>query len=553
MTGKRLDAVTLVKEDKRTRFNVSRFIEHSPLRKKILIIGFVFAALMTISLVVSSLGSLAVLTMQARVSQSRALAGEAEAIQKHLHQALTTITAYINEPSDEHWQDYKSTFDRIAGALDQLGKRLNDKAIQSEIEEFSSFDLPLLTSIENDLREASSAGDRQRAVKLFAEGLLPVMSKIRNTLGSISESTGQALDSALQTTENLIYGTVALGVVLLVLSLTVASRFSNVVAAMVSKPLLEAIDHLEAQAKTTDGAARQVREQVDELTVAASEQRVAIGHSFEAMSVLDGSFRDTAQAVHRSLTTATQSNCSLDAGNDSISRLGESIDHMIDGTNDVIEAIEEANRQVTTMNSVFQEIANRNQIITDIAFQTKIISLNAAIEAARAGEHGRGFAVVADEVARLSVVSNASAGEITAMLGGARQQLENVSATMQALAVDRVPTVRRQIDQGQSSLGTTREVLREVFGQVGALSSALEGIGRAASLQESALANINRQMERMEGLGEGTQAGVGTVLALSQELAKQAHILQTVVDHVQEVVQGNTGKTPFVAAAPVLS
>jgi methyl-accepting chemotaxis protein len=226
---------------------------------------------------------------------------------------------------------------------------------------------------------------------------------------------------------------------------------------------------------------------------------------------------------------------------------------MIDGTNDVIEAIEEANRQVTTMNSVFQEIANRNQVITDIALQTKIISLNAAIEAARAGEHGRGFAVVADEVARLSVVSNASAGEITAMLGGARQQLEDVSATMHALAVDRVPTVRRQIDQGQSSLDTTREVLREVFGQVGALSSALKDIGRTASLQEGALANINQQMERMASLGEGTQAGVGTVLALSRELAKQAHILQTVVDHVQEVVQGSTGKTPVEAAAPVMS
>ncbi|HPT49019.1 MAG TPA: methyl-accepting chemotaxis protein [Accumulibacter sp.] len=524
---------------KRARPKVFRFIERSTLRKKILIVGFALGVLMTISLVVSSLGSLVVLAMQARVSESRALAGEAEAIQMHLHQALTTITTYINEPSDTHWQDYKNTFEKITGALDQLGKRLDDKDIQSEIEEFSSFDLPLLTSVENDIKDASSADDRQKAVKLFAEGLLPVMSKIRNTLGSISQSTGQSLDGALQTTQNFIYGTVAIGVILLTLSLTVAHRFSNAIAAMVSKPLLEAIDDLEAQAGTTDSTARQVREQLDELKTAVSEQGVAVRHSFEAVSVLDDNFKNTARSVHRSLATATQTNDSLDAGNDSIDQLGESINHMIQGTNDVIEAIEDANRQVTTMNGIFQEIANRNQTITDIAFHTKILSLNAAIEAARAGEHGRGFAVVADEVARLSAVSNTSAGEITAMLDGARGQLENVSTMMKALAAERVPTVRRQIDHGQSSLETTRKVLREVFGQVGALSSALQDIDRATSLQERSLSNISTQMERMASLGEGNQAGVSTVLALSQDLAKQASILQTVVDHVQKVVQGS--------------
>jgi methyl-accepting chemotaxis protein len=78
-----------------------------------------------------------------------------------------------------------------------------------------------------------------------------------------------------------------------------------------------------------------------------------------------------------------------------------------------------------------------------------------------------------------------------------------------------------------------------VFGQVGALSSALQDIDRATSLQERSLSNISTQMERMASLGEGNQAGVSTVLALSQDLAKQASILQTVVDHVQKVVQGS--------------
>ena len=71
--------------------------------------------------------------------------------------------------------------------------------------------------------------------------------------------------------------------------------------------------------------------------------------------------------------------------------------------------MDEINEKVQTIN---ESIA----IIDQIAFQTNILSLNAAVEAATAGEAGKGFAVVAQEVRNLASRSAEAAKEITELV-----------------------------------------------------------------------------------------------------------------------------------------
>ena len=86
--------------------------------------------------------------------------------------------------------------------------------------------------------------------------------------------------------------------------------------------------------------------------------------------------------------------------------------------NDTVESMDSINEQT-------QAIADAITVIDQIAFQTNILSLNAAVEAATAGEAGRGFAVVAAEVRNLASRSAEAAKEIKSLVENATNKTNN--------------------------------------------------------------------------------------------------------------------------------
>ena len=108
------------------------------------------------------------------------------------------------------------------------------------------------------------------------------------------------------------------------------------------------------------------------------------------------------------------------------------ISTMQNHSNELSTSIEEgqklANYTVTSMDSIneqTQSIAEAITIIDQIAFQTNILSLNAAVEAATAGEAGKGFAVVAQEVRNLASRSAEAAKEIKDLVENATTKTDN--------------------------------------------------------------------------------------------------------------------------------
>ena len=77
------------------------------------------------------------------------------------------------------------------------------------------------------------------------------------------------------------------------------------------------------------------------------------------------------------------------------------------------EAVEESMRKKIEESKKAERILDLTRDILEIASQTNLLALNASIEAAHAGDAGRGFAIVAGEINKLSVMTSATASEIS--------------------------------------------------------------------------------------------------------------------------------------------
>ena len=111
-------------------------------------------------------------------------------------------------------------------------------------------------------------------------------------------------------------------------------------------------------------------------------------------------------------------------------------------------------------------IGNAVDMITDIAGQTNLLSLNASIEAARAGEYGKGFAVVADQIRQLADQSANTAKEIGEIVA---ELIENSNTSVETMGV-----VRQEMTGQYEKLNTTKDIFEQLNEEVNNVVTAIE-------------------------------------------------------------------------------
>ena len=149
---------------------------------------------------------------------------------------------------------------------------------------------------------------------------------------------------------------------------------------------------------TIDDNAKVLLTNVDILNKSSTETAASLEETAAALEEITSTIIHTTENISQMASYSTELTASIKAGQD-----------LANTTVDAMNAID----------SQTEAIAEAITVIDQIAFQTNILSLNAAVEAATAGEAGKGFAVVAQEVRNLASRSAEAASEIKALVENA--------------------------------------------------------------------------------------------------------------------------------------
>ncbi|PPK62671.1 methyl-accepting chemotaxis protein [Malaciobacter marinus] len=260
--------------------------------------------------------------------------------------------------------------------------------------------------------------------------------------------------------------------------------------------------------KVTQSTISEVMALIDDsnykLTNSSNELSEASRRLSESSNVQAAGLEETAAAVEEITSTIYKS--------------GENAQKMSQHANEVTKSNDDgkklAHLTVDTMEELSNEVISIHEaisVIDQIAFQTNILSLNAAVEAATAGEAGKGFAVVAQEVRNLANRSAEAAKEIKELVESA-----TTKAQQSKEVTDKMLNGYNQLDE---TIKTTIDLIAEV--------------ANASKEQQTAITQIN---DTVNSLDKATQENA----SLATNISSMAQNTQNLVQNLNNVISSTT-------------
>ncbi|MDO4188489.1 MAG: methyl-accepting chemotaxis protein [Lachnospiraceae bacterium] len=197
------------------------------------------------------------------------------------------------------------------------------------------------------------------------------------------------------------------------------------------------------------------------------------------------------------------------------------LQNLLDANNSTVAISADVVEGITDTGRAISEISEAANVITEIASQTNLLSLNASIEAARAGEAGRGFAVVAQEIQKLAEQSNSSASEIQDIIANIIEKSNNNTVL--------VERIQQSINNEGKVLSEVQKSFIEVTECIDITSENIDDIlGRAINLDKSKnsvldeISTLSSISEENAASCEETTASIQEVNATMESIANES-------------------------------
>ncbi|MEY8331609.1 methyl-accepting chemotaxis protein [Lachnospiraceae bacterium 47-T17] len=290
--------------------------------------------------------------------------------------------------------------------------------------------------------------------------------------------------------------------------------------------LLQASDKLREKTDVTSEHVDQMEKAVNEVAIGAGSQAEETQEATQHIILMGNMIEETADELAQ---LNDRANSIKERGEVAIKALNE-----LQSTNEkTSESINIIYEQTNVTNESAQKIKEATALITNIAEETNLLSLNASIEAARAGEQGRGFAVVAAQIQKLAEQSNESARQIEGIILSLIEDSDKAVASM-----NEVKEIMELQNENVSNTGTqVTHLLNDVDESLVMIDNVTEKTNKVNEVRASivdTVQNLSAIAEENAASTEETSASVTEISGIISEIAGNATDLKGISNKLDD-------------------
>ena len=287
---------------------------------------------------------------------------------------------------------------------------------------------------------------------------------------------------------------------------------------------MEASQSLDNNTQETINSVGQVEQAVGDIASGATSQADETQTATENVVAMGEMINTTSGEV----TTLNGKSQGIAEASDGAMRV---LDELGDINRKAVEAVHVIYKQTNTTNDSAQKIREATTLISAIAEETNLLSLNASIEAARAGEQGRGFAVVAAQIQKLAEQSNQSANQIEQIIASLLGDTATAVRTMNEVQ-EIMDEQNNKVISASTIVGKVKHEIDDTLAGIRNIADATQEMQNARNTVVDVVQNLTAIAEENAASTQETSASVTEIASIIEDIANNASSLKDIAAHL---------------------